>query len=430
MSYNPTRRHFLKHMAGASAVLAAGVPFMQKLQAQAPQAQRRNKSLIIVWCSGGPPTIDYLDMKPGAPTGGEHRPIDTTVPGIRISEHMPILARQAQHFAIIRSLNSNEGDHMRGTVKMNTGRSPDPLINYPHIGSVVALKNATRDAALPPFISVGGVGQRIGPGFLGMTFAPFTVQNPGQMPENIAAPQGVGDDRLSRRQGIFTALENNFASSTGMQTDPAQAHRDVYTRAFRLAGASGREVFTIDATRERDMLQRYGDNGFGRGCLLARKLVEAGAVCVEVEIGGWDLHNNIFPTLANQRLPMLDRGLGTLIDDLNQRGLLQNTLVVLMGDFGRTPRINQNAGRDHWSRCWSVLLAGGNIRGGQVYGETNADGTDVRDNPVTVPDLFATIYQGLGIDPTPESNASVRDNLGRPYAIAGDGQIIRPLIRG
>jgi uncharacterized protein (DUF1501 family) len=194
--------------------------------------------------------------------------------------------------------------------------------------------------------------------------------------------------------------------------------------------SSRKDVFSLDkeangqpisaALKEEYGAAGTGANGFGRAALLARKLVEAGTACVQIELGGWDMHNQIFPTLANQRLPTLDKAMGTLVKDLKDRGKLQDTVIVWMGDFGRTPRINQNAGRDHYPRAWSVVVGGGNIKGGIAYGATDANGTEVTDKKVGILDLYATLYKGLGIDPTPETNASVRDNLGRPYYVAGD----------
>lgn len=419
-SLQPSRRHFLKHLAGMSAIAATGTTFMSALAKESAQAKKQGKSLIVLWMSGGPSTIDLWDLKPGAPTGGDFKPIPTAASGVQISQHLPTVAKQMKHLAIIRSLTTTEGDHNRGTQLMNTGRSPSPVVNYPAIGSVAAKILTPKDLDLPSFISVGGAGgSRVGAGFLGMTYAPFTVQNPGTLPENVAAAPGVTDARLVRRKGIFSGIEGTLRTNTA-QPDATKAHADIYAKAFSLSVSERRNVFQFDA-KDNAMLPEYGgNNNFARGCLLARKLVEAGAVCVEVDLGGWDNHNGIFPILANQRLPVLDKAMGTLVKDLDDRGLLKNTTIVWMGEFGRTPRINQNAGRDHYPRVWSVVVGGGGIKGGQVYGSTDANGEAVKDKPVTVLELFATIYKSMGIDPTPETNASIRDNLGRPFPIAGE----------
>jgi len=324
---------------------------------------------------------------------------------------MPSVAKQMKHLSIIRSLTTTEGDHQRGTVLVSTGRSPNPLTQWPHIGSVTAQQLTPKDLDLPSFVAVGGTAARIGPGFLGMTYAPFTVQNPGQPPDNMSPAKDVN---MVRRSEMFHALENDFLKAHGTSAEAAKAHHDNYEKAFGLVVGTAGKGFSLDD--ERGNIERYGNNNFGKGCLLARKLVEKGAVCVEVDLGGWDTHQNNFKTLADQRLPTLDKGMAALVEDLVQKGLWQNSVVAWMGEFGRTPRINQNAGRDHWARCWSVVLGGGAIKGGQVYGSTDSDGGSVKDNEVKIGDLFATIYKAMGLDPATQ----IRDNLSRPTAIAGD----------
>ncbi|HJZ53661.1 MAG TPA: DUF1501 domain-containing protein [Gemmataceae bacterium] len=426
------RRHFMAHAAAGAAVTVPGLSFLTQLRAQAPAMKKKQKSLIILWMGGGPATIDIWDMKPGSPNGGEHKPKPTAASGVEISEHLPNVAKQFKNLSIIRSLSTREGDHARGTFLMNAGRSPSPLLDYPSLGSVLSYYQAMdvenmKNADLPAFISVAG-GPAASPGFLGMKYAPFQVQNPGAPPENVSPPAGISEAQMARRAAIFQRLEGGF--NTNVQMDAARAHKEVYEKALNLVVSQRKEVFNLE--KEIDgkpidpkLKEEYGAAGqgatsFGRGCLLARKLVEAGCACVEVSLGGWDNHQNIFPTLARRLPNELDRGMGTLVKDLAQRGKLQDTVIVWMGDFGRTPKINQNAGRDHYPRAWSVVVGGGGIKGGIAYGETDKDGTEATDKKVDILDLYATIYKALGIDPTPETNASVRDNLGRPYYIAGD----------
>jgi hypothetical protein len=414
------RRHFLRHLAGYSAMALPGMHFVQNLLAAEAKLKKENKSLIILWMSGGPPSIDIWDLKPGQPTGGEFKPMKTSVSGVEICEHMPKTAQQMKHLSIVRNLMTTEGDHNRGRVLMHTAHSPSPIINYPSLGSVASYNLTPKELALPGFISVGRPAD--GPGFLGMNYAPFTVQNPGQPPENIRPP-GVlgteGDHRILRRKSLFEGVEKSFKDEN--RGDASKAHMEVYNKAFSLVASPLGQVFNLGS--EKPSLQaEYGNNGFGRGCLLARKLVENGVTCVEVDMGGWDLHQGIFPTLKNQRLPMLDNAMGALVKDLVDRGLWKNTVVVWMGEFGRTPRINQNAGRDHWARCWSVVVGGGSIKGGQVIGGTDDDGMSVKGDAASVGDLFATIYKGMGLDPA----LQIRDNLGRPLPIA-DGKPISQL---
>src|SRR5262245_53914226 len=294
------RRHFLTHVAGGSALALPGTAFLHNLRAQAQALKKANKSLIILWMGGGPSHMDLWDLKPGQPTGGELKPIKTPVSGIEISELLPETAKQFKHLSIIRSLVTNEGSHERGTTLLNTGRAPSPIVNYPAIGSVAAMQLASKDLALPGFIGIGGTAQRIGPGFLGMTYAPFTVQNPGQPPANIRAP-GLGDramtdERQRRRQRLFYEVEDEFAksgfphlkstqkSAAGRAKEeaamreaagsPAQQHGTIYKKAFDLTVSSLKTVFEV-RNEPSSVLSAYGgmQNRFGMGCLLARKLV-------------------------------------------------------------------------------------------------------------------------------------------------------------
>ncbi len=424
-----TRRHFMKHMAGFSALAIPGAHFLQNLAQAAPALKKQNKSLIILWMGGGPTHMDTWDMKPGEPTGGDFKPIKTAASGVEICEHLPTVAKQMKHLSIVRSLVTNEGSHDRGTTLMHTAYQPNPAIQFPSMGSVTSKELTPKDLALPGFISVGGGRMSEGPGFLGMAYAPFTVQSAGNTPANIDPPRDLGADRvlrerLDRRRLMFAEVEKGFTS--GSRGDAAKAHGDMYRKAFDLTDSQLKQVFDLKYdTGGKPMNTKLSDDygtGFGRGCLLARKLVEAGVTAVEVDLGGWDMHNNIFTALHNSqrgqggRLDQLDKGMGTLVKDLVDRGLWENTVVLWMGEFGRTPRINQNSGRDHWARCWSVVAGGGKIKGGIAYGSTDKDGTSVKDDPCTVGDLFATVYAGLGMDPGLE----IRDPLGRPRKITGD----------
>jgi len=446
------RRHFLKHVAAASAMAVPGMQFWQGLQAAAPKLKKNNKSLIVLWMGGGPSHMDLWDLKPGEQTGGEFKTIKTPASGIEISEILPTIASQFKHLSIVRSLVTNEGSHERGTVLMNTGRQPSPVVQYPAIGATASSLLTAKDLALPGFIGVGGTAQRIGPGFLGMNYAPFTVQNAGQPPQNIKAPGSLGNadettERLRRRQRLFYTVEDSFnqnafphlksnnpnhdkaekeeAAMREAAGSAAQSHAAIYKKAFDLTISPLRTVFEVNKEPAK-VIEAYGGtrNGFGMGCLLARKLVEQGVTCVEVDLGGWDNHGNIFNTLKNGNGPRLDKGMGQLVKDLVDRGRWKDTVVVWMGEFGRTPRINQNTGRDHWARCWSVVLGGGAIQGGQLFGATSKDGMDVKgDDRASIGDLFATLFKGLGVDP----GTKVRDNLGRPLEIA-DGKPLKGLV--
>ncbi|MCS7046868.1 MAG: DUF1501 domain-containing protein, partial [Gemmataceae bacterium] len=348
-------------------------------------------------------------------------------------------ARQMDKLVIIRSLTTTEGDHARGTQLMHTSYTPNPAIQFPSIGAVAAQQiprlAGYREISLPNYITIGGGGGGAsGPGFLGMVYAPFNIQNAGSPPENLRPPQSVAGNademtaRIQRRRRLWNLSEDEFmmgrvphlnSQNRNRFADASKAHNDVYQRAFSLVASSEGNVFNLQGENT-NLLTEYGAagpgaNAFGRAAVVARRLVEAGVSAVEISMGGFDTHNQTFNAHRTTLQPNLDRAMAALVRDLHDRGLWGNTVLLWMGEFGRTPRINQNVGRDHWARCWSVVVGGGAIRGGQVYGSTNADGTDVRDNPVRVGDVFATVYRALGIDPATQ----VRDAIGRPFAIAG-----------
>ncbi len=423
------RRHFMKHAAAGAAVTVPGMSFLAGLTANAAELKKKNKSLIVLWMGGGPTTIDLWDMKPDHANGGGSaapKPLTTAASDIQISSNLPTVAKQFKNLSIIRSLTTKEGDHNRGSYLMGTGRSPSPLVDFPHIGSALSYQyaldvEAMKGMDLPGFISVGGLPGGAGAGFLGMKYSNFSVNNPGTIPENMEAPKDL-QEQMARRAALFDALEGNdpkhkgLGLKTGVPLDSVQAHKDVYKKALDLVVSNRKDVFEFKSKQDQDDLKRYGERGnFGRSCLLARKLVEAGVAAVQVSLGGWDMHNGIFAAL-DTRLPELDKGMGSLVEDLAKTGKLKDTVIVWMGEFGRTPKLNQNNGRDHYPRAWSVVVGGGNIKGGVAYGSTEKDGGSPKDNATQIQDLYATLYSGLGLDP----KTQIRDNLGRPTAIAAD----------
>ena len=412
------RRHFAKHVAGFGAVALTADSFLSALRAEAPSMAKKNKSLIVIHFGGGYPAIDFWEDKDGHPNMGETKSGPTAASGVRINKLLPKIGAQMKNAAIVRTLKSTEGDHARGTRTMMTGLPINPLVEQPHVGSKVAWYYRDVEAKLPPFITVQG-GGGIGPGFLGQKFGALPIASPGRPPENATAPPDLatpGEDatsRMIRRGDLFSRIEGGFQKSTGSERDAAKAHQEVYDKALSLVISKNKDVFALD--KEPAALKAEYGMGFGQGCLLARKLTEAGAACVEVNTGGWDMHNGIFPALV-RRLPEIDNGIGTLIKDLAQRGRLQDTVVVTLSEFGRTIRVNNNGGRDHNPGLWSVMVAGGNIKGGQVYGKTSEGADSIVEKPVSVGDLFATIYSALGFDLT----LQIRDNLGRPSGLAGE----------
>lgn len=415
------RRHFIKHAAAFGAFSLTADGFLNALRAQAPTLKKKNKSLIVIHFGGGYPAIDFWEDKDPHPNMGETRSAATAVSGIKINRLLPKIGAQMKSASIIRTLKSTEGDHARGTRVMFTGLPINPLVDQPHIGSKVAWYYRDNEGELPAFITVNG-GGGVGPGFLGQKYGPLPISRPGQPPENATPPADIGGTnamaRMQRRGDLFSRLESGFQRSTGSERDAAKAHQEVYDKALSLVISKNKDVFGLDKDVDGKPIKlktEYGTGPFGQGCLLARKLTEAGAACVEVNTGGWDMHNGIFPALE-RRLPEIDSGIGTLLKDLYERGRLQDTVVVTLSEFGRTIRVNNNAGRDHNPGLWSVLVAGGNIVGGQVYGKTSEGADSIVENPVSVGDLFATIYAALGF----EKDAQIRDNLGRPSPLAGD----------
>jgi len=410
------RRHFLRHLAAASAWALPASTLTQALRLNAADLARRNKSLIVLWMGGGPSTIDLWDLKPGAATGGPFQPISTSG-NVQISEHLPMIAEQMKHLSIVRSMSTREADHNRGRYYMHTGYVPMANVTHPSYGAVVAheLEEQMSQLEIPPFVSVGGSSE--GPGFLGMAYAPFVVDSNGRV-RNLEMQ--VAEERMDRRLKMLGEIESSFIRQR--RGGAAIDHAKILDKTRQLMTSEQMEAFRVDE-EAKEVRERYGENGFGRGCLMARRLVEAGVACVEVDLGGWDNHQGIFPTLENQRLPVMDRGMSALVEDLAQRGLLADTAIVWMGEFGRTPRINAQAGRDHWARCWSVVVGGAGFQGGLAVGKTDAEGTSVETDPLTSEDLMASVLKALGIS----LDKTFTSLNGRPMKIANSGKVIKEL---
>jgi len=386
------------------------------LRTHADELVKNRKSAILLWMGGGPSTMDIWDLKPGSRNGGEFRPISTSG-DVQISEHMPMMARNMDKMAIVRSMSTREADHDRGRYYMHTGYAPNPNIEYPSYGSVIAheLSAQRPELEVPPFVAVGG--DSVGPGFLGMGWAPFSVSSNGQV-RNLDLNMDV--NRMTARKLALMQLENQYLQNENRGL-AVQEHLQVIDKTFKLMSSPQMAAFKI-ADETPAVRERYGDNGFGNGCLMARRLVEVGVPFVEVSLGGWDNHQDIFPTLRD-RLPVLDRAMSALVEDLDQRGLLQDTAIIWMGEFSRTPNINGNAGRDHWARSWSTVVGGAGIKGGIAVGKTNADGTEVETEPYSSEDLMASVCQALGIS----LETTFTSRSGRPMKIANSGRIIRDL---
>jgi hypothetical protein len=361
--------------------------------------------------SGGPAQTDTFDLKPGHANGGPVKPIATSVPGIQISENLPGLARQMQHLAILRSLTSSEGDHQRGTQLMLTGYRPrDEAVNYPVLGSLLAKELGSREQDLPRFVSISPFRlAQLGAGFLGPNYAPLTVSGQSNDPtaranltiENLHPTKSLPAETMEQRFDLLRSMQQEFRQKHAAEA--TETHVANYERAMRMVRTEARSAFRLD--QEEDSLREaYGRNRFGQGCLLARRLIERGVSFVEVTLAGidnnqlgWDTHQNN-ASQVKSLCEVLDPAWSTLISDLKARGMLDSTLIVWMGEFGRTPVINQNAGRDHFPLAWSTVLCGGGIQGGQALGSTGPDGMQIAERPVTVPEFYATICAALGVD--------------------------------
>ncbi len=414
-----SRRHFMGHLATSAMALPAA-HFLGSMATAAQARGKTNKSCILLWMGGGPSQMDTWSLKPASErNAGEFRPIATSAPGVEICEHLPLTARQMKHLSIIRSLNTREGNHDRGTYLMHTGYAPNPTIVHPTFGSVCSYELADRTPIdLPHCIAINAPGGSAG--FLGMSHAPFVVQNPNAPIADLRPPAGVDAQRLSRRLSMLAQNEDSFiASDRGLA--PAD-HKAVYSKTIRMMNSRYTRALSVSDERP-EVRERYGRSAFGQGCLMAKRLVEQGVSFVEVSLGGWDNHQDLFSTLSENLLPQLDKGMSALVEDLAQSGLLESTLIVWMGEFGRTPRVNPNAGRDHWPQSWSVVLGGAGIQGGQVIGQTDADGVEITDREVGIMDLIATFCQAMGI-PQETQYTTPR---GRPYWVVDHGTPVAEL---
>jgi uncharacterized protein (DUF1501 family) len=411
------RRHFMSHLAGASAMAASAFALTRSVEANAKEMVKKQKSAILLWMGGGPSSIDIWDLKPGSANSGPFKPI-STAGDMQISEHMPMMATQMDKMSLVRSMSTTEADHMRGRYYMQTGFRPNPNVKHPSYGSIVAheLGQSRPQLDIPAFVSVGGASE--GPGFLGMAYAPFSVDANGRV-RNL--DMGIPVNRMTQRTLALQQMEAKFIKEK--RGGAALEHAKVIDKTLALMTSKQMDAFRVE-TENAKVRERYGENSFGRGCLLARRLVEAGVPFVEVNLGGWDNHQNIFQTLENQKLPQLDRGMSALVEDLTARGLLESTAIIWMGEFGRTPRINGNAGRDHWARSWSVAVGGAGLKPGIAVGKTNEDGTAVEGQSYTSQDLMATVCQALDMD----LGKTFMSGNGRPMKLANGGKIISELV--
>jgi hypothetical protein len=374
------------------------------------------RACILLYMAGGPSHIDTFDPKPGRPTGGEFKAIGTSVDGVQLCEHLPRLGARMKQLALIRSLTSTEGNHDRARHLMHTGYPPQGGVDHPAFGSLVSEMRGAE--GMPSYVAIGGPGEDSG--FLSAIHSPFPVRNPSKPVRHLTPARNVDTERFERRLALWRTIDDRFAAGRGGSF--ARSQRAIGEQAVALMRSSGARAFELGEEPAK-VAAPYGETEFGRGCLMARRLIEAGVPFVEVTLGGWDTHEDNFRRVK-ELCATLDQGMSALLDDLGARGRLDSTLVVWMGDFGRTPRINERGGRDHFPACSSVVLAGGGVRGGQVIGATDKDGAEVRDRPVTVPDLYRTIARALDINPDKQRVAP----SGRPIKTVNGGKVIEGLL--
>jgi hypothetical protein len=411
------RRNFLKIGAfGAGLTLAD----MLRLQANAStnpprEGATRPKSAIMIYLPGGPTHMDMYDLKPDAPAEfrGEFRPIQTNVNGVQICELFPLQARMWDKFSVIRSVVSVD-EHSDSLVMTGKSQRENMTANHPSFGSVVSRVRHSQQASVPTYVSLRGMSRGTEPGFLGIQHRPFSPNGPGV--QNLTPLQAVPESRMSDRRAMLESFD-----SVSREVDANAAGLDTFTaRAFDMITSGGVRT-ALDLQREpQQSRSRYqGVEQF----LTARRLVEAGVGCVTMSYGGWDTHGQNFQAMRRQ-LPNLDKGLSLLVNDLSERGLLNDTLVVMWGEFGRTPRINNNAGRDHWAPVMSALVAGGGMRMGQAIGSSTARGERPQDRRYTVPQVLGTLYRAMGIDPA----TTFPNGSGRPIHIVEDRAPVTELL--
>jgi uncharacterized protein (DUF1501 family) len=433
------RRDFLR--LGTAGVFGLGLTLPELLARQALATARgkatKDVSLIFLFLRGGLSTIDAWDLKPDAPAEfrGEFKPIDTNVAGIRICEHLPRLARQMDKLALIRSFRHHNSDHGPADHYMLTGYFPGAGFNpglkpnnqRPAHGAVIARKLGPR-GSVPPFVCLPKQHPSTGPAYLGAAAAPFVIDADPNAPDfavpDVVPPALLGTKRLEDRKQLLARMDRFQHSAEARANRDAQTVSVFQQKAFDLmTSPAAKKAFDIHSEDDK-LRDEYGRNNLGQSCLMARRLVQAGVRCVTIDHSNWDTHDDCFATLRRQLLPALDAGLSMLLSDLADRGLLDTTLVVVTGEFGRTPRINKTAGRDHWGPAFTVALAGGGIRGGRAVGKTDARAEKPASDPHGPEDLSATIFHLLGIDPkeeflTPE---------GRPVAVVNNGRVIQDLL--
>ncbi|MBK94543.1 MAG: hypothetical protein CMJ79_02370 [Planctomycetaceae bacterium] len=403
-------------MMGATSASILGFSIRDLLAYSGSDHEAKAEHVILFWNGGGMSHIDTWDPKPGRPTQGDFSPIATSAPGVQISEIFPKLSKQMHNAALIRSIAGTQGAHGRASYNLQTSYLPGPNLRHPGVGSVV-VHELNNHSDLPPYITISGQAPRAS--YLGQKCEAYYVAAPGEKDPYLAFPAGITQVRGDRRLEQLAKFNQRFLDKkndtrlTSTQTSIEDA--------VRLMRSPALEAFELDKVDSKT-LERYGDTNFGRGALMAKRLVEKGVRFVQVNRGGFDTHSNNFPAMNNHG-EVMDPALASLVEDLSESGMLEKTMVIMLSEFGRTPRINDNAGRDHWASVFSCFMAGGGIRGGQVIGSSDEDGAMPKDRPVEVADIHATLCYAMGIDHEKE----VMTPLLRPMKLVDNGAPVMEL---
>jgi hypothetical protein len=406
--YAVTRRRFLQGTGSIATLL--GMPVSQLLAAKGSSAPAKAEHVILFWNRGGMSHIDTWDPKPGRPTQGEFEPIKTSADGIQISEIFPKLAQQMHHCALVRSIAGTNGSHGRATYELLTGYGQSANLVHPGLGSIVAHEKE-RLGDLPAYVTVSGQAPRAG--YLGQSCAAYFVGQPGEPDPYLAFPAGISEIRGNKRLDVLAQMNRRTSAKFGSKT--MKANETAVDDAVALMRSPALKAFELKH-EDPKTIERYGDTDFGRGALMAKRLVETGVRFIQVNRGGFDTHNNNFEAMRAHG-EIMDPALASLIEDLAASGLLEKTLVLMLSEFGRTPRINENAGRDHHAKVFSCFLAGGGIKGGRVIGSSDKDGVEPAERPVKPHDVHATVCSALGIDGSKE----IMTPLERPMQLIREG---------
>ncbi len=435
------RRDFLA--AGALTTLGLSLPDLWALEAQAAPAARQERAVIMLFMGGGASHLDTFDLKPEAPSEyrGQFRPIETRVSGMQFCDGLPLLAQQAHHLAVVRSVHHPQDEHQQAAHFMLTGWMPSTVVfgnEHPSIGSVVAQETALHVPA--PYVVIKDpavfVNRHHGAAFLNSAANPILVQAPFGARDVVPPPElsralDMNDARVRRRRALAEGLDARLLRRTG-GADPGLSAAGIYRDKALDLLTSANGLGAFDLTREPEKVrERYGYTLLGQGCLMARRLVEAGVRFITISRGGWDTHAHNFEAMDEELLPDLDRSFSALVGDLSQRGLLDSTVVIWNGEFGRTPQINKDAGRDHWPHVMTMVLAGGGIPGGQIVGASDDRAEYPRERPVRPEDIWATLYRMLGIDPNREyavPESFEFRSVGRRAPILGSGAPLPELL--